>query len=317
MSVKFQDYYETLGVARTASQDEIQRAYRGLARKYHPDVNKAPDAEKKIKQINEAYEVLKDPQKREQYDQLGADYKNGQEFRPPPDFQNTHFGGGAPGGGFRMEGGDFSDFFEMFFGQQKKAGFGAAGSAGKRGRQQPQQGNDVEAELSISIEDAYHGVQRELTLQTSDGQRKTIKVKIPPGAGEGATIRIPNQGSPGVGGGASGDLRITLHLAPHPRFEVDGQNLTCDVKVTPWEAALGAKIDLPLLDANVTLTLPAGAQSGQKLRLRGKGLPAKTKAGEPGDVFVRIMIVVPKPPTDEERELFEKLKSTSSFNPRA
>ncbi len=317
MSLKFHDYYETLGVARTASQDEIQRAYRKLAKQHHPDTNKAPDAEKKIKEINEAYEVLKDPEKREQYDQLGANYKNGQEFRPPPGFDSRGgFGGPGPGsgnsgGGFRMEGGDFSDFFETFFGRSKK-GFG-----GGKQQARPAPGEDVEAQLSISVEDAYHGSQREVALQTSDGQRKTLTVKVPPGAGNGAVIRLAGQGHPGSLGGSAGDLLLKVRIAPHPRFEVDGQNLTCDVKIAPWEAALGAKVDLPLFGDTVTLTVPPGAQSGQKLRLRGKGLPAKTKTGEGGDLFVRIMIAVPKSLTDEERDLFEKLKATTNFDPRA
>ncbi len=310
MSLKFQDYYETLGVAKTATQDEIQRAYRKLAKQHHPDTNKSPDAEKKIKQINEAYEVLKDPDKRQQYDELGADYKNGQEFRPPPGFDGFGRGSAGGAGGFRMESGDFSDFFEAFFGQQKR-GFGDNQRAAR-----PARGEDVQTQISISVEDAYHGSQREIALQTGDGQRKTLTVKIPPGAGDGSVIRLAGQGGPGVHGGAAGDLLLKVRVAPHPRFEIDGQNLTCDVKIAPWEAALGAKVDLPLFGENVSLTIPAGAQSGQKLRLRGKGLPAKGRTGEPGDLYARLLIAVPRALTDEERELLEKWKAITTFDPR-
>lgn len=329
MSLKFQDYYQTLGVAKTATQDEVQRAYRKLAKQHHPDTNKSPDAEKKIKEINEAYEVLKDPDKRQQYDLLGSDYKNGQDFRPPPGYEQSARGfggpggggpggggpgGGGSGGGFHMEGGDFSDFFETFFGQQNK-GFNSGGG----GRRAPRsmKGEDVETQISISVEDAFAGSQREIALQTGDGQRKTLTVKIPPGAGDGAVIRLAGQGSPGAGGGASGDLLLKVRLAPHPRFEVSGQHLTCDVKIAPWEAALGAKIELPLFGENVTLTIPAGAQSSQKMRLRGKGLPAKNKTSEAGDLFIRILIVVPKTLTDEERDLLEKWRAITTFDPRA
>jgi len=324
MPVKFQDYYETLGVARTASQDEVQRAYRKLAKQYHPDTNKAPDAEKRIKQINEAYEVLKDADKRQQYDKLGATYKNGQEFRPPPGYENMNFDfrgpGGAPGtapgggGGFKMEGADFSDFFEMFFGRSKGAS-GARGGA--RRAAQPQAGGDVEAEVSISVEDAYRGAQRDFSLQAEDGGRRTLKVKIPAGVTDDAVIRLKGQGGEGVNGGPAGDVLLRVKLAPHPRFSVDGRDLTLDVKVTSWEAALGAKVDLPLFEGTVTLTIPPGAQSGQKMRLRGKGLPARGAGGESGDLYVRIMIAVPKVLTDGERELFEKLRSESTFDPRA
>lgn len=313
MSVKFQDYYETLGVAKTASQDEIQRAYRKLAKQHHPDTNKSPDAEKKIKQINEAYEVLKDPEKREQYDQLGANYKSGQDFRPPPGYENMGgFGGPGGGGGFKMEGGGFSDFFEQIFGQQKR-GFGGRGGQRKA---QPTQGEDVEAQITISVEDAYHGSQREVALQTDEGEHKTLKVKVPPGAGDGAVIRLAGQGSPGMHGGPAGDLLLKIRIAPHPRFEVDGQNLACDVKIAPWEAALGAKVDMPLFGDTVTLTIPPGAQSSQKMRLRGKGLPARSKTGEAGDLFVRLLIAVPKKLTDEERDLLEKWKAITTFDPR-
>lgn len=318
MSLKFQDYYETLGVAKTATPDEIQRAYRKLAKQHHPDTNKDPGSEKKIKQINEAYEVLKDTDKRHQYDQLGANYKNGQDFRPPPGYEQTSRGFGGPGGsgggggGFNMEGGDFSDFFEMFFGQQNK-GFGGGGKRAARSAK----GEDVETQISISVEDAFIGSQREIALQTSDGQRKTLTVKIPPGAGDGAVIRLAGQGSPGSGGGASGDLLLKVRIAPHPRFTTQGQDLSCDVKIAPWEAALGAKVDIPLFGENVSLTIPAGAQSGQKMRLRGKGLPAKNKTSEAGDLYVRILIAVPKTLTDEERDLLEKWKAITTFDPRA
>jgi curved DNA-binding protein len=328
MSVKFKDYYEVLGVDRKASQDQIKRAYRKLAQKYHPDVNKTPEAERKIKEINEAYEVLKDPDKREKYDQFGADYKNGQEFRPPPGFEGFNFEFGGPEGGFRMGsgGGGFSDFFEMLFGQARRGGRGAGGGSpfdeamhgARQRRAGPRKGPDATAEVTVTLEDVYHGSSREIALQV-DGQVRRLNVKIPPGVTDGSVIRLAGQGGHGQAGGEAGDLLLTVRIAAHPRYEVTGSDLTCDLKLAPWEAALGEKIDVPTLDGDVTLTIPPGAQSGQKLRLRHRGLPKRGQHGDGqrGDLYVRLMIVVPKTLSDEERKLFEKLKQVSPFNPRA
>jgi len=297
MAVKFQDYYETLGVKRDATQDEIQRAYRKLARKYHPDVNKEASAEAKFKQLGEAYEVLKDPEKRKQYDQLGENWKAGQEFRPPPGYENSSFnfgGAGAPGAGsFRPGGGgSFSDFFEMLFGQQRGGG-GGAGFDNARGgatRQAPMQ----EAAVNIPLEHAYHGG----TIQVNVGG-KMIDVKIPEGTTDGMKMRLR-----GVG------LILVIKLSPHPKYEVDGKNLTTTLDITPWEAALGAKVPVHTLDGEVTMTIPPGTNSNARLRLRGKGL-------KDGDLYVRLRIVVPAELTDEEKALFEQLKEKSRFNPRA
>ena len=354
MSVKFQDYYETLGVPRTASKDEIQRAYRKLAKQYHPDVNKAPDAEKKFKQASEAYEVLSDKDKRQRYDSLGADYKAGQEFRPPPGWENVDFDApgsgpgsgtgrrrraGGPGAGaeFHFSGGDFSDFFEAFFGRGARRQHGGGANvedmfeniggrrSGKaRARRTPTRGGDVEAQINITLEDACHGSAKDIALQPAAGEfsatgSRSLRVKIPPGVTDGSTIRLAGQGQPGENGAPAGDLLLRVKLTPHPRYEVvpGSADLTADVKITPWEAALGAKVDVPTLDGPVSLSIPPGASSGQKLRLRGKGMPTRgTKGGDRGDLFVRILIAVPKTLTDEERELFEKLKQASKFDPR-
>lgn len=360
MSVKYQDYYKTLGVSRSATQEEIHRAYRKLARQYHPDVNKEAGAEKQFKQVSEAYEVLKDPEKRKRYDELGADWKSGQEFRPPPGWGDVKFdfggvgGGGAKRGrtgGFKMEGGNFSDFFDILFGRRGAGpGSGSPGSGGPGGgaggfggfegfdefarraggpqarggsRQAgPHKGRSHEAELTISLEEAYHGGSREITLQGvgPDGQPsaqpRKFNVKIPPGVTDGSTIRLAGQGDPSPTGGKAGDLLLRIKLAKHPRYTVDGHDLSTELRLSPWEAALGAKVDVPTLDGPVTLTIPPGAQSGQKLRLRDKGMPTGKREGDRGDLFVRLAIAVPKELSDEERDLFEKLKATSQFDPR-
>jgi len=329
MPVKFQDYYETLGVARSATQDEIKRAFRKLAQKFHPDVNKDKGAEEKFKQINEAYEVLSDAEKRKRYDELGENWKAGQEFRPPPGWEGAQRGGrpgaggfGGNGSSFEFEGGDFSDFFEAFFGRSaggRGGGFGGMGG----GRAASQQGQTVETDVAITLSESMHGTSRQVTLkpaQGSGGKEKTITLKIPPGTTDGATIRAAGQGGPGLGGGPAGDLLLHVHLTPDPRFKVEGHDVITQVHVTPWEAALGAKIEVPTLDGSVTLTIPPGSQSGQKLRLKEKGLPRRASgggaSGGAGDLLGQIKIVVPKPLSDRERELFEQLKKESTFDPR-
>lgn len=330
MGVKFQDYYETLGVPRTATESEIKKAYRRLAQKHHPDVNKDPSAETKFKQINEAYEVLKDSEKRKRYDALGANWRAGQEFTPPPGWENMHFrfhqggGGGPQGFDFQDLGGGFSDFFETLFG----GGFGGRQSSSRRHRASAagwdMPGEDQEAGITISLEDAYHGAKKSIALETAepDGRgaaRRSVKqydVRIPAGTAEGSRIRLAGQGTPGHGGGRSGDLYLRVHIAPHPTFTVQGHDLHMTLKLTPWEAALGAKVQVPTLAGRLALTIPPRTQSGQHLRLRGKGLPLGGSRGC-GDLIVVIQIAVPEQLTAKERELFEELARTSKFNPRA
>lgn len=330
MGVKFQDYYETLGVPRTATDAEIKKAYRRLAQKYHPDVSKDPSAEAKFKQINEAHEVLKDSEKRKRYDALGANWRAGQEFTPPPGWENVHFhfnqgGAGQQGFDFQDLGGGFSDFFEAFFGGSP--GGGRPGSS-RRGRANAAQwsapGEDHEAGITISLEDAFHGARKSIALETAepDGRgaaRRNVKrydVRIPPGTAEGSRIRLAGQGAPGQGGGKAGDLFLRVHLAPHPVFTVQGHDLHMALKLAPWEAALGAKVQVPTLAGRIALTIPPRTQSGQHLRLRGKGLPLGGSRGQ-GDLIVIVHIVVPEQLTAKERELFEELARTSKFNPRA
>ena len=320
MAVKFQDYYETLGVGRNASEDEIKKAYRKLARTYHPDVNQDNGAEEKFKQVNEAHEVLKDPEKRKLYDQLGADWQAGQDFKPPPGWENVHFefGSGAQAEAFNF-GGGFSDFFETLFGGRMAGGGAATGGQGSW----VMRGQDHEAEIAISLEDGYHGTATTLTLQGHeiDGQgqlRPTVQnlqVKIPPGVTDGSRIRLSGKGGEGIGGGSPGDLYLRVRLEPHPRFRVIGHDLQIDVPLAPWEAALGATVEVDTLDGTVNLKIPPGSQSGQKLRLRGKGL-SRNGNGQ-GDLFARVKIVVPKELDPKEKELYAKMAEVSSFEPRA
>jgi len=298
--VKFEDYYQVLGVARDAAADEIKRAYRKLAQQLHPDRNDAADAAEKFGKVSEAYEVLKDPDKRKKYDQFGQNYKAGQDFRPPPGF-----GGGAGRGGqsFNFEGGDFSDFFNQMF--------GGPGSGGQRGGPGPGSGNpfggfgggqrtpprEQEAEITVPLHEAYHGGTRQLTLSGggySGGGDKKIDVKIPPKLKPGSKIRLKGE-----------NLLLKINVAPDPRFKLDpatGQHLTSDLKISPALAALGGKADVPTLDGTVTLSIPPGIASGSKLRVRGKGL------GKDGDQLVRALITVPQTLTDEQRELYEQLR---------
>ncbi|MFO7718508.1 MAG: J domain-containing protein, partial [Desulfohalobium sp.] len=319
--MEYKDYYEVLGVDRNASQEDIHKAFKKLARKYHPDLN--PDdqeAERKFKEANEAYEVLKDPEKRKRYDHLGADWEHGQDFDPPPGYENMHFtfGGGQGGAG------GFSDFFETIFGdmfggranfQGGQGGFGG-GQFGGRGFQQ--KGQDAEASLELSLEDAYSGGQKTVTLQERvpgpDGrvrvQPKTLQVNIPAGVKDGARIRLSGQGNPGMGGGPHGDLFLKVHLRPHQLFKVEGSNIVYDLPLAPWEAALGAQVRVPTLEGQVEMNIPAGVGSGQKLRLRGRGLG---KGQKKGDQLVRVMIKTPKHLSEEEKALWEQLAQQSSF----
>lgn len=316
MPMKFQDYYEVLGVKRNASPEEIQRAYRKLARKYHPDVNKDANGEEKFKQITEAYEVLKDAENRKKYDSLGANWKGGQEFKPPPGFEGMRFDLGGGGQGFNFgSGGEFSDFFETFFGRRGGGGFGGSPFQGQAGMGAGP-GRTQKAALTISLEDAYHGATKQVTLQDNRGSSKSYQVKIPAGTTSGSTIRLAGQGGHGGGQGPAGDLHLDITIASHDRFQVHGHNLHTTVAVSPWEAALGAKVEVGTLDGQVTLTVPAGAQSGQKLRLRQKGLPLRQGGDGRGDLLVHLKTVVPKQLSDREKELFEALAKESEFDPR-
>lgn len=345
MAAKFVDYYQSLGVKRDASQEEIQRAYRTLVRQYHPDVNKEPGAEARFKEVQEAYEVLKDPARRKRYDELGADYKPGQEFRTPPGnaWSGSEYGGR---GGFRVKfGGDgaegvdfgpsgFSEFFDALFGgmgggASGHAGtrfdpFGAApgqraGRNGQRRRAGPQRGADAEAELTITIADAIHRATKRVSVARSDGTgARTIDVRIPAGVTDGTIIRLAGQGGPGVSGGEPGDLLLRIRLAPDERFRVDPSDhctLHTTLPVAPWEAVLGAKVTAQTPDSQVLVTIPPGTSSGQKLRIRGHGLP--NKQGERADLIAEVRIMVPRTLTPEQRALWEKLAAASNFDPRS
>jgi curved DNA-binding protein len=305
MAVKFRDYFETLGLSRDATDEQIRNAYRKLARKYHPDVNPGnKDAEEKFKEINEAYSVLSDLQKRKQYDKLGQNWKAGADFKPPPDWgRNVRVEFGDPGG-FS----DFSDFFESVFG-------GARRGAGTRGAGFATRGRDLEAQLRIPLEEAHRGTTRTATLRGPDGNQKSIRVNIPAGISDGELIHIPNEGAVGTGGAPSGDLFVTVRLEPHPLFKpLDDANLEMNLPVAPWEAALGAGVRVPTLDGPVDLTIPPNTHNGQRLRLRGQGA-ARRDSGR-GDLYIRVQIVNPPSLSPHERELFQKLASESRFDPR-
>jgi curved DNA-binding protein len=305
MAVTFRDYYETLGLSRQATDEQIRNAYRKLARKHHPDVNPGnKEAEEKFKEINEAYSVLSDPQKRKQYDELGQNWKAGADFKPPPDWGRdvrVEFG---DRGGF----GDFSEFFESVFG-------GARRGAGTRGAGFPTRGRDLEAQLRIPLEEAYRGTTRTVTLRGPDGKQKSIRVNIPAGVSDGELIHIPNEGAAGSRGAPPGDLFVSVRLEPHPLFKVlDDGNLEMNLPVAPWEAALGARVRVPTLDGPVELTIPPNTQNGQRLRLRGQGMARR--GGGRGDLYTRIQIVNPQSLSPTERELFQRLASESRFDPR-
>jgi len=319
--LEYKDYYKLLGVAKGASQDEVSKVFKKLARKYHPDLNpNNPEAESKFKEINEAYEVLKDPEKRKLYDSLGPNWKDGQNFQPPPGFENFQFRSGGFGG---AEG--FSDFFETIFGGA--GGFGGANFGGNRfggdpfGRTMRSKGRDAEVRLTLTLEEAYHGGKKTLTLQEqvrgADGrpqmQAKTLEVNIPKGVKDGAKIRLSGQGSPGMGGGPAGDLLLQVSIAEHPLFRLEGLSVVHDLRLAPWEAVLGCTVRIPTLDGPVDMNIPAGVSSGQKLRLAGKGLG---RGESQGDQYVRIVIRSPKTLSDRERELWNELAGISSFQAR-
>jgi curved DNA-binding protein len=323
--MKYIDYYQTLGVPRDATADAIKKAFRKLARKYHPDVNKSPGAEAKFKEINEAYEVLSDPEKRKRYDTLGANWKAGQDFTPPPGWEDAFRGAGGRGGGIHFDfggggAGGFSDFFSQLFGRMGGMGgmhgMGGMGNmGGDMGGGGPfgyggftPHGQDAQADLPISLEDLYSRAPQKLTLRLPDGGTRTFNVRIPLGAADGSRIRLPGQGSGG------GHLYLNLRVQPHPHFKPNGHDLDYTLPLAPWEAVLGAKVRVPTLDGASVLTIAPGTQNGARLRLHGKGLP--DKQGNRGDIFATVKVVVPAHPTDREKELFRQLAEEAAFKPR-
>ena len=308
--MEFRDYYEVLGVARDATAAEIKRAYRKLASKYHPDVSKEKDSEAKFKEVGEAYEVLKDTEKRAAYDQLGSQWKSGQDFRPPPDWD----------AGFEYSGGadsvdpNFSDFFESIFGRGQP-GPGPQG-AGFQAR-----GQDHHAQVYINLEDAYQGASREISLHAPEidasgrvsTRDRTLNIKIPKGVREGQHIRLSGQGMPGHGGAPSGDLYLQIGFSPHKFYRVEGRDVYLDLPVAPWEAALGAKLKVPTPSGPVNLNIPKGSQTGSKLRLKAKGIPSKPA----GDLFVTLRILLPEAKTETARKLYQDMEKELNFNPRA
>jgi DnaJ-class molecular chaperone len=343
MAARTRDYYEVLGVNRSASADDIKTAYRKLARKFHPDLNPGDKAaEERFKELQEAYDTLSDAENRKLFDTYGENWKAVKQGGgpPPPGWEGARTSGGPQSGGFDFSGFDFNsgaggsagfDIFEEMFGR-------SAGGRGGRARQRAR-GEDVEAQLELSLEEAHRGVRRSLQMQVAEtcptckgtgvvndktcqtcggsGQvlkPKTIEVNIPPGVRDGSTVRLAGQGGAGANGTQPGDLYLRIRLRPHPIFKVHGDDLEIELPIAPWEAALGTKLEVPTIDGKVELTIPAGAQSGQRLRLRGQGLN-KRKGGR-GDQFVRLKIVAPKSISDEERRLYEELRKVSHFDPR-
>jgi curved DNA-binding protein len=308
--MEYKDYYEILGVGRSATQDEIKRAYRKLARKYHPDVSKEADAELKFKELGEANEVLKDPEKRAAYDQLGSNWNAQQGFQPPPDWGSGFEFHGAPAGEGDQH--DFSDFFESLFGRQSSPG---------SGRGFHMHGEDHHAKILIDLEDSFHGASRSITLQMPEvnpeghvvTRSRTLKVRIPKGIRQGQQIRLAGQGATGMGGAKAGDLFLEIGFRPHRHYRAEGADVYLDLSLAPWEAALGASIKVSTPAGAIDLKIPANSQAGKKLRLKGRGIPAKT----PGDLFVVLQITLPPADNDKTRAIYERMKEEFEFDARA
>ncbi|MGB4811448.1 MAG: DnaJ C-terminal domain-containing protein [Methylophilaceae bacterium] len=304
--MEFKDYYQVLGVEKAATAEEIKKAYRKLARKYHPDVSKEPDAEARMKEVNEANEVLSDAEKRAAYDQLGSRHQNGQDFQPPPNWD-----AGFEYSGGEQSGADFSEFFANLFSQQAR---------GRKTSGHQMRGEDHHAKVLIDLQDVYQGATRTITLnkpQTSEQGRVVMKehvlnVRIPKGIKEGQRIRLNGQGSAGFGGAPAGDLYLELQFKPNKNYRVDGLDVYATVPVTPWEAALGATIEVPTLSGNVQLKVPAGSQTGRKLRLKARGIPAT----QPGDFYVLLEVVLPPADTEQARQIYQTMARELPFNPR-
>ncbi len=310
--MEFKDYYQVMGLERDATQDEIKRAYRKLARKYHPDVSKEPEAEVRFKEVGEAYEVLKDPEKRAAYDQLGASWQQGEDFRPPPDWDA---GFEFRGGGFTDgDASSFSDFFESLFGRGHGPVRGARGGFHARGE-------DHHAKVLIDLEDAYHGATRSIVLQVpevgADGRvhtrKRTLNVRIPKGVRRGQHIRLAGQGAPGMGEGGAGDLYLEVEFRPHGFYHVEGRDVYLDLPIAPWEAALGAKIKVPTPAGVIDMKIPAGSSTGKKMRLKGRGIPGQP----PGDLYVVLKVALPSAESAKAKEIYRKMEQDLVFNPRA
>jgi curved DNA-binding protein len=315
--MEYKDYYKILGVERGATQDEIKRAYRKMARAYHPDVNKEEGAEAKFKDAGEAYEVLKDPEKRAAYDELGANWKQGQDFRPPP---NWDAGFEFSGGGYtNTDASQFSDFFEQMFGGMRGARGGGASFGAHR--EFHAQGQDHHAKIEIDLRDAFSGAKRAITLRVPEVdpqghvvvKDRTLNVTIPKGIREGQHIRLAGQGAPGMGKGPAGDLYLEVRFAPDPLYRVEGKDITIDLPVAPWEAALGASVKVPTPEGAVMLKIPPGSIKGRTMRLKGRGLPGKP----PGDMHAVLKIVLPPADTDKAKEVYQQMERQLPFDPRA
>ena len=306
----YKDYYKTLGVAKDATQDEIKRAYRKLARQYHPDLNKDEGAEDRFKELGEAHEVLSDPEKRAAYDQLGASYRPGQDFQPPPDWDSGFEFSGGFSESAAGQGAAFSDFFESLFGGARRAERGSFDARGE----------DHHAKILIDLEDSLKGAKRSIQLKvptlTDDGhvvaRQRTLNVDIPKGVVPGQHIRLRKQGAPGFGAGEPGDLYLEIGFLPHPLYRIEGRDLYIDLPVAPWEAALGGKIKAPTPDGVVDLTIPANSSQGRKLRLKGRGIPGKTQ----GDLYAVLQIALPSVKDDKAKAYYEKMADELDFNPR-
>ncbi len=304
--MQYKDYYQILGVSRNANQDEIKRAYRKLARKYHPDVSKEKEAEHRFKEVGEAYEVLKDPQKRATYEQLGTHWRAGEEFRAPPGFNSN----------FDFSGSEFSDFFDSLFGDRRTPGRHSTRRSPFR-----RTGKDQHTKIAITLEEAYQGSTRTLQVQVPEMESNrqiytkthTLNVKFPPGIIQGQKIRLSGQGSVGMGGGPNGDLYLEIEFQPHRFYRAEGRDIYMTLPITPWEAALGSTMAVPTLGGKVEMKIQAGSQSGQKLRLKGRGFPGKP----PGDHYIVLQIVTPKANTEKARAFYRKMAQELPFNPRA
>jgi len=295
--MKYKDYYKILGVERGASDEEVKKAYRKLARKYHPDVSKEPNAKEKFQEASEAYETLKDKEKRAGYDSLGS-HRPGQDFRPPPDWFDRFGRGGDANGAQDLGGIDLSELFESF---------GRGGGFRRRNFKIP--GEDYDVTVPLTLEELARGVEREFRIGSH-----TVRARIPRGATDGERLRLRGKGGPGANGGPPGDLYLNVSVVPHPLFRPNGHDLDLEVPVAPWEAALGAQIEVPTLDGEVTMKLPPGSKSGQKLRLAGKGLPKP--GGGSGDLYAAVSVVVPPTLSERERQMYEELRDASRFDPR-